>query len=129
MRLSENDLKQLDAATLNALEVEPLRVLAVILLDDLKEARDRLRQDPSNSSRPPASRAPWEYSGGSDSPAPQDDEAQTDGVTDREAEPRVPAKASIPADTHQGNSEKPAGKPGKPHGAPGSDNLTSTNLR
>jgi hypothetical protein len=103
MRLSEQDLRQLDEAAIDALEEGPLRTLTVMLLADLKEAHDRLRQDPSNSSRPPGSQPPWAHSSGSDSPAPADDEAET-------------ATAS-PADTHR-TTAKP-GKPGKRHGAPG----------
>jgi transposase len=34
------------------------------LLSDLKEARERLDQNPSNSSRPPSSQAPWNAGGG-----------------------------------------------------------------
>ncbi len=33
--------------------------LAVKLLEDLKETRERLNQNPNNSSRPPSSIEPW----------------------------------------------------------------------
>ena len=42
------------------MDPEALRGLSVRLLADLKEARERLNQGPTNSSRPPSSRAPWE---------------------------------------------------------------------
>lgn len=80
-----------------ALDEAALRALSARLLDDLKEARDRLNQGPENSSRPPSSRAPWERGA---SPEP------TDESTDDSAEAE-PAEA------------KPARKPGKPPGAPG----------
>ena len=64
MHLSEYSLRQLDRAYLDALDEAALRGLSAKLLDDLKEARDRLNQGPSNSSRPPSSRAPWDRQGG-----------------------------------------------------------------
>ena len=60
MHLSEHSLRQLDRTYLDALDEAALRALSARLLDDLKEARDRLNQGPENSSRPPSSRAPWE---------------------------------------------------------------------
>jgi transposase len=101
MHLSEHSLRQLDRAYLDALDEAALRALSARLLDDLKEARDRLNQGPENSSRPPSSRAPWERGA---SPEPTDE--STDESTDDSAEAE-PAEA------------KPARKPGKPPGAPG----------
>jgi len=60
MHLSDHDLKQLDEDYLRGLPAESLRSLSGKLLADLKEAHDRLNQNPSNSSRPPSTRAPWE---------------------------------------------------------------------
>ena len=60
MQLSDHDLKQLDEEYLRSLPAEPLRALSSKLLSDLKEAHDQLNQNPSNSSRPPSTRAPWE---------------------------------------------------------------------
>lgn len=120
MQLSEHDLKQLDEAAVNALAVESLRVLAVTLVADLKEAHDRLNQDPSNSSRPPSSQPPWVSSKGSDAQAPQDDD--TDLEADSGPEDPVPADESAQTDeTHgkQHSPHKPPGKPGKRKGAPG----------
>ena len=64
MHLSEHSLRQLDEAYLDALDETALRVLSAKLLDDLKDARDRLNRGPENSSRPPSSRAPWERTQG-----------------------------------------------------------------
>jgi transposase len=60
MQLSDDDLKQFDDAYLGRLPTESLRGLSSKLLADLKEAPERLNQNPSNSSRPPSSQAPWE---------------------------------------------------------------------
>ena len=60
MRLSDHDLKQLNEAYVGSLAEERLRALSLKLLADLKESRDRLNQNPGNSSRPPSSRPPWE---------------------------------------------------------------------
>src|SRR5512144_130397 len=60
MPLSDHSLRQIDDAYLQSLEPAALRGLSLRLLADLKEARERLNQGPTNSSRPPSSRAPWE---------------------------------------------------------------------
>jgi hypothetical protein len=119
MHLSEHSLRQLDRAYLDALDEAALRGLSAKLLDDLKEARDRLNQGPSNSSRPPSSRAPWDRPGGgqeSDADAEADTEAADD---DREPEPvEPPAAAAKPAAAKP--AQPPAArKPGKQPGAPG----------
>ena len=59
MKLSDTDLKQLDTAW--ALGLPPLRKdkLLVTLIEDLKEARERLAANSQNSSRPPRTDAPW----------------------------------------------------------------------
>jgi hypothetical protein len=60
MHLSDHDLKQLGEDFLSGMPTDSLRSLSGKLLADLKEAHDRLNQNPSNSSRPPSTRAPWE---------------------------------------------------------------------
>jgi transposase len=60
MQLSDHDLRQLDEAYLESLSEEQARVLLSKALADLKTARERLGRNPSNSSRPPSTRAPWE---------------------------------------------------------------------
>jgi transposase len=61
VKLSPHDLRQLDDGYLQQLPEAALRVLSSTLLADLKEAQERLQQNPSNSSRPPSSRLPWDY--------------------------------------------------------------------
>ena len=53
MHLTDHSLRQLDAAALDRLGEEALRGLSRKLLEDLKEARERLNQTSQNSSRPP----------------------------------------------------------------------------
>ncbi len=55
MRLSDHDLLQLSEKELLELPEEVLRHLSIKLLNDLKEARERLKQTSRNSSRPPSS--------------------------------------------------------------------------
>ena len=60
VQLSRYDLSQLDEGYLARLPEQQLRSLSAKLLADLKAAHERLDQNPTNSSRPPSSRAPWE---------------------------------------------------------------------
>lgn len=61
MVLKEHDLLQIDSDYIRQLkdnDPEALADLSLKLVDDLKEAWDRMNQDSSNSSRPPGSEAP-----------------------------------------------------------------------
>jgi transposase len=60
MRLTDHDLKQLSQEYLASLPPESLLHLSKKMLDDLRDARDRLNQTPHNSSRPSGSYAPWQ---------------------------------------------------------------------
>ena len=55
MHLSRHDLSQMDDEYLASLGIDVLRRVSGRLLSDLKEAHDRLNQNPKNSSRPPGS--------------------------------------------------------------------------
>jgi hypothetical protein len=134
MHLGQHDLCQMDFDYLRSLSPEALVAVSERLLQDLKEAHERLAQDPTNSSKPPSSQPaylgrPW---GGDESdrgeeadPTPPHrvdnalyDEATDEGpqepteAGDEAAEPQapVPSKAS---------AEVSARRPGKPPGAPG----------
>lgn len=72
MKLSQHDLQQLDEDAVCRLSEAALRHLSLTLLADLKEARERLAQNPHNSSRPPSSRAPWDDDPPVAAPAPAD---------------------------------------------------------
>ncbi len=108
MHLSEHSLRPLDETDLDSLEEKALRALSVKLLDDLKEARDRLHQGPENSSRSPSSRAPWERKSGGG----QTDEDVADGGVEPEPAEAPPAKTP-PAEAPS------ARKAGQQPGAPG----------
>jgi hypothetical protein len=69
MHLSDHDLRQFDDAYLETLTSAQARALLGKALADLKAARERLGQNPSNSSRPPSTRLPWEGVGGQETPA------------------------------------------------------------
>jgi transposase len=112
MHLSEHSLSQLDSAYLDSLGEAALRGLSVKLLDDLKEARDRLNQGPENSSRPPSSRTPWERNSGDGSEA--DEERADDGL-----EPAAAQRTQTPAVEPPSVDVQPTRKAGKQPGAPG----------
>jgi hypothetical protein len=97
-------------------------VLSVQLLEDLKEARDRLNQGPENSSRPPSSRAPWERrSGGRElDEAPEDGELEPAAAAKPEEAKPVEAKpAEAKSVEAKPAAAKSARKAGKQRGAPG----------
>lgn len=120
MHLSDHDLRQLDEAYLDGLTPEQARGLLSRALEDLKAARERLNQNPSNSSRPPSSRPPWEARETGEVPASDpeppgeaavpDNDAATEGET-----PRAPGKAPQASD----EASTPARRPGRRPGAPG----------
>ena len=60
VQLSFHDLQQFNKDYLSGLSVTLLIQLCLKLLVDLKEAHDRLNQNPQNSSRPPSSQPPWD---------------------------------------------------------------------
>ena len=119
MQLSPHDLSQLDDTSLAGLEEGPLRVLSVKLLADLKEAHERLAQNPTNSSRPPSSRVPWE----AEAPADEDKGDNTrpagspkGGSGGDEQETGSPPQ-STESDPPTENTTP--GRPGRRPGAPG----------
>lgn len=59
MKFNDHDLRQIDEGFVKSLDPSDMRTLVLRLLEDLKEARERLNQNPSNSSRPPGSQEPW----------------------------------------------------------------------
>lgn len=128
MHLSDHSLSQLDEVYVQSLDEERLRGLSLRLLEDLKEARERLRQNPTNSSRPPSSQAPWDRpsAGHGKSSDEGDDEASPPGQ-DSEPPDEASAPPKEPSDPPQtqgaadgvSEPEKPKRKPGKQPGAPG----------
>jgi transposase len=62
MHFDRSELQQLTPEYIASLPPERRSALFEWLRKDLMEAHDRLNQNPSNSSRPPSSRAPWNRS-------------------------------------------------------------------
>ncbi len=128
MRLSDHDLLQLTDEELLELPEEILRVLSIKLLNDLKEARERLRQTSRNSSRPPSSDLPWDKADmdNEDKPPQQDeasevDDASTDEVSQNrpEEKPQDKANEAGQAKGLDGNNASNRRKAGKQPGAAG----------
>jgi transposase len=117
MHLSDHSLRQIDDEYVRSLGTDALQDLSLRLLADLKEARERLNQGPTNSSRPPSSRAPWERGEVSDpthEPQTPQDEAESTEAPLIEAQPAKTRPAEV-----QPSEAKPARKAGKQPGAPG----------
>lgn len=116
MHLSDHSLRQIDDAYIQSLEPEALCGLSLRLLADLKEAREQLNQGPTNSSRPPSSRAPWDrgetrtQAEAAEEPLPVAAEPAAEAPVD--GPPTEVAPAAIKPTTS-------ARKPGKQRGAPG----------
>jgi transposase len=121
MHLSDHDLRQFDDAYLERLTATQARVLLGKALADLKAARERLGQNPSNSSRPPSTRLPWEGRGGDETPADNPD--VTAGLGDPDADAGGsggPDESAAPKPRRQGSHRTVTGqRPGRRPGAPG----------
>lgn len=59
MHLSVQDLQNINEDLLRSLPRKDLVEVSILLVEDLKEAHDRLNQNPANSSRPPSTKDPW----------------------------------------------------------------------
>ncbi len=95
MKLSDHDLRQIDAEYLAHLSPEELLAVSVRLLVDLKEARDRANQTPHNSSRPPGSFAPWEGSAaGADTAEPASSQRRTPNQRRKGRRPAPPRRVT-----------------------------------
>jgi hypothetical protein len=117
MHLSDHDLRQLDEAALARLTPEQSRALLSKALEDLKTARERLAQNPSNSSRPPSTRAPWERTEEEERDCAEEAVASAQG-DEKPAPPQC--EENPPRSSPQSKrASKPAGRPGRRKGAPG----------
>ena len=136
MIIKDHDLRQLNEKRLQALlEKDPASLLKLShdLLDDLKEARERLNQNSSNSSRPPGSQDPWFRIEDEASTEEDDEEASDDHSgqelieSDSKATSGGASSDTAALDrneqakgkTGKGRSCKPKNNPGKLPGAPG----------
>jgi len=139
MIIKDHDLRQLNEARLQALlEKDPAALLQLTnrLLNDLKEARERLNQNPSNSSCPSGSQHPW-FRAGDDDSTEEDEEMEDDSsdsesvasdITSQEEEKSGNASAENEDSDDNGKTEKktekdrssePKNRPGKQPGAQG----------
>src|SRR3954471_12510170 len=114
--LSDHDLRQMDPGWQERQPEETVRGLLARALDDLRQARDRLNQDPTNSSRPSGSMEPWR-SAAADKAAVSSDVASSDDVQAGNGPDKPEAKASSLVKAGA-DGTAPRG-PGKPLGAPG----------
>ena len=112
MNLNDHSLRQLDEAYIRSLDEEGVRQLCVNLLNDLKEARDRLGQNSRNSSRPPSSEGP--FGGGGKGKAKEF--LATSGAEEEKEGEEEKAESAEQAETPK---PKGQGKPGKAKGAKG----------
>jgi hypothetical protein len=108
MVLKDHDLKQIDKDYLDRLSPEKLRELSLRLLEDLKEARERLNQTPQNSSRPSSSFALWEGGIVSDGNSVEE-EPDEEGNEKKKAKPEEEKKAKEET-KREGKEKKKAGK-------------------
>jgi hypothetical protein len=111
MHLSDHDLRQMDEGWLENLPEDKLRQVSARILQDLKEARDRLNQTPDNSSRPPSSRAPWEKGQAEgDEPDIDGGGAEVSGETGQSAAGGEPAQGKPPAGPKKKQGKQPGAK-------------------
>ena len=120
MKLSDHDLQQLNADWLRARTPEELLHVSQKLLDDLKEARERLNRNSTNSSVPSGSQPPWfhpaedtenEDDDDTPIPPPPDDKSDSGELNTADAKSNKAPKESKPP--------KPRRNPGKQLGAQG----------
>lgn len=122
MRLSDFDLEQLDSDRLSVLSLEEKDTLLPKLIDDLKEARDRLNQNSQNSSRPPSSKPPWETGKRSSF---SDEEEDQDGIDEDEQsdgdgnDPSNDTESSPTDKDREGEAYSTIGVPGRKPGMKG----------
>ena len=113
MHLSDYDLGQLDDAYLAGLSDGQARALLGKALADLKVARERLGQNPTNSSRPPSPRAPWERAD-TDEGAAATPSAEVGEDGDDEPNPDEAAQPQHQASGGNGEGKRPGRRKGAP---------------
>ena len=93
----------MDEERLSLLTPEQLQIVSGRLLRELKEARDRLNQSSSNSSKPPSTRAPWDDDSNRVEPEVAPRAPSTSGKT-----PAPPTSGDAPAPSTSTSSDAPA---------------------
>lgn len=111
MHFDKSDLQQLTPEYVVKLSPERVVELFEHLREDLLNAHDRLNQNPTNSSRPPSSRTPWDRESKS-----QDESSSTESDTNQNNSSSGSGGESTTTDPSQ---QKEKRKPGKQPGAQG----------
>lgn len=126
MVLNEKDLLQIDEAFIRRLQAqdpEALAGLSIKLANDLKEAMERLNQNPSNSSKPSGSLAPWDKGpvDNDDASEPLSDQENDSTVFDASADSTAPSEGSAEnaVDSDSGDTVQRTRPPGRQVGSPG----------
>ena len=91
MKLSDSDLRQLDKARVLGMLPQHKDKLLLTLIDDLREARERLGANSQNSSRPPRTDSPWS------------------STPDQEHQAKTPPKSSTEIDKNEPIDDKQEG--------------------
>jgi len=118
MQLSNQDLSQLNEDDLLNLPEEDLRYLSIKLLNDLKEARERMSQNSRNSSRPPSSEKPWDKNKDKENNQ-STDKSDAPSETNKSDNNSPPIKKDEQSSTPPSDSGQKARSPGKQPGAQG----------
>ena len=116
--LSDHDLRQMDPTWQQRQPEDTVRGLLGRALDDLRQARDRLNQGPTNSSRPPGSMEPWRGSGEAEAEVSAAQEAASTDSPRGQAEDDEPGAKAASSPQASADVAAPRG-PGKPPGAAG----------
>ncbi len=119
MRLTDHDLKQISQEYLASLSPEQLLYLSEKMLDDLRNARDRLNQTPQNSSRPSGSYAPWEQSSFAKEKNQAEEIENTEEKEKQENEDKETKSTPQAGEGASNNQPENKRKPGKQPGAKG----------
>ena len=112
MHFDRSDLQQLTLEYIEKLPSERLVILCDQLRQDLMTARDRLNQNPSNSSRPSSTLAPWDRQSENKDFEDDKDPAETDNsssnseLDDDGKEADIPTSSSKDSNTPQ-NADEP----------------------
>ena len=109
MNLPTASLRQIDEEYIDSLSLEKLRHLSKKMLDDLREARDRLNQTSENSSRPSGSFALWEK-GSREQEEDVDDEEDVEKSEDSSTDKATQTEDNDPPLKSEPENKRKAGK-------------------
>lgn len=110
MNLPTASLRQIDEEYIDSLSLEKLRHLSKKMLDDLREARDRLNQTSENSSRPSGSFAPWEKGSREQEEDVDDDDEDVEKSEDSSTDKETQTEDNDPPLKSEPENKRKAGK-------------------